>query len=156
MLPKPKYGTENKTKTCFRSPRLVCPELCRSKTEFNVCLSSQDVVLHCQSWHTDLMCTAWEWKLLWKSFSDFKRTARPACSENIVRRKLNTLTDGIDVPCFFRKKNAHVKRGGEERERERHLPWIHMARVSSRVSNSLCKQFLVGGWHSEGSCGLSL
>lgn len=104
-------------KTCFRSPRLVCPELCRSKTEFNVCLSSQDVVLHCQSWHTDLMCTAWEWKLLWKSFSDFKRTARPACSENIVRRKLNTLTDGIDVPCFFRKKNAHVK-GERERESE--------------------------------------
>lgn len=66
----------------FRSPRLLCAEVCRSKTTFSVCLSSQDEVLHSQSWHTGLMCTAWEWKLLWKSFSDFNRTARPACKCN--------------------------------------------------------------------------
>lgn len=37
-----------------------------------------------------------------------------------------------------------------------HSPWTHTARVSSRVSNSQCKQSLVGGWHSEGSGGPSL
>lgn len=31
-----------------------------------------------------------------------------------------------------------------------------MATVSSKVSDSQCRQFPVGGWHSEGSDGLSL
>lgn len=30
------------------------------------------------TWQTGLMWTAWEWKLLWNSFSDLRRTARPA------------------------------------------------------------------------------
>lgn len=72
---------------CLCSPLLLCPDVCRSNTTFSVCRSSQEVVLHCSSSHTGLMCTAWEWKLLWKSFSDFIRTASPACKFNVAAEK---------------------------------------------------------------------
>lgn len=126
------------------SPRLPCAEVYKSKTTFTVCLSSRDVDLHSSSWHTGLMCTAWEKKVLWKSFSDLSRTARPACWCKKGDKDENCSTRG----GVGTKANSRAKRTL--------LPWIHMAVASSRALNSQCKLSLVEGWRSGGSGGLSL
>lgn len=135
------------------SPRFPCAEMWRSKTTSSVCLSSQDAALHSQSWHTGLMWTAWEWKLLWKSFSDFNRTERPAWEHTTTARggekaknnPLDVENNSTEIDCLDR-----------DKMHSRHSLRIHTATVSSRVLNSRCKLFPEEVWHSEGSDGLSL
>lgn len=54
------------------------PDNVQSVPEHNFCIFQESFEKNL-TWQTGLMWTAWEWKLLWNSFSDFMRTARPAC-----------------------------------------------------------------------------